>query len=664
MRKIETMTSRRTKCALLSSAALVVGMTMSSGAMAQNCVTSNPLRGGFKEIGNLAASTASSISGSIGNINTVFLTQQTSAFVAAPSNAPPATQGGGVWVRGLGGEVEVSSKSATAAAQTPVINPAIDSGTIACTSTERLNFSGVQVGRDISGLNLLGYNVHWGTTAGYLEAKGKELETGVGQLRSKFEVPFAGLYGVITKDGFFADVNLRYEYYNINLENSALSLHDLPFTAHGWSLTTGAGYNWALGDGWFVEPSAGGIFSRTSVESFNNLGLPPGQLGSGLSGTLSFDPIYSAIGRGTLRVGRNFTAGAFALQPFVTASVFHEFAGDTAASFVTCPNCAFVGATAVTADFRTQTSRVGTWGQYSVGLAGQLINTGWLGFVRGDYRNGEHIDGWTVNAGLRYQYTPDPVVAPAKFSKGPQPPVVVAAPIYWTGFYLGGYFGGAYGTTDVGYAGLATTDPTVSGWIGGGQIGYNYQVGRWVFGVEGDIGSSNIHGHKTCGNSNGQDANGISVGFSPFFLTCGSNADWIATAAARVGWTWDRALFYVKGGAAWTDETVSVGCVLGPSNPFVDAGVVVRSCRNPGAAIFNGYDVSASRSGWMLAYGSEYAFNQNWSAKAEYKYIDFGSKDYVAPDGYRLHSDLQVSTVTVGLNYRFSPWAAPVIAKY
>ena len=79
--------------------------------------------------------------------------------------------------------------------------------------------------------------------------------------------------------------------------------------------------------------------------------------------------------------------------------------------------------------------------------------------------------------------------------------------------------------------------------------------------------------------------------------------------------------------------------------------------------MFNGYDLSASRTGWMIGYGAEYALTPNWSAKAEYKYMDFGSEGYTASDGSRLTSDLHVSTVTIGVNYRFS-WFAPVVAKY
>ncbi|MEZ5787727.1 MAG: outer membrane beta-barrel protein [Xanthobacteraceae bacterium] len=516
--------------------------------------------------------------------------------------------------------------------------------------------------QDISRLNLDGFNIHFGTTAGYLGSKNKELE-GPGTFETKLQAPFVGMYGVVTKGAFFADANLRFDYYNVELNDPSLVLFDQPVSAKGLSLTLGAGYHWALANGWFIEPSAGAILGRTRVDSFSAVGLPPGQLGAGLSGTLETKPIDNAIGRWTLRVGRTFTAGNLALQPFATASFFHEFAGDVESSYTTCQNCVFQplvggGAVPVTDTFKSGTTRVGSWGQYSLGVAGQVINTGWLGFVRGDYRNGENIDGWTLNAGLRYQYTPTQPVA-GVYTKGP----VIAAepPVTWTGFYLGGFFGGGYGAADVGFTNLTTVNANPGGWLGGGQVGYNYQVGPYVLGVEGDLGATNIAGSETCGGANGLNAFGVPGGFSPFFMTCKSELDWIATAAARIGYNWDRTLIYLKAGAAWTDETVSANCIIGPFN---GAPGLFRQCTNPAGALVNYLEGSGGRSGWMVGYGTEYALTSNWSAKAEFKYMDFGSKDYAASDGSRLTSELQVSTVTIGVNYRFAPWAAPVVARY
>src|SRR5262249_608457 len=100
--------NRTRKSALLGGSAMLLVLATSSGRMAENCIT-NPatLRGGFAENSGFAASTASSVAAALGNVSTAFLTQQGSAFVAAPANAPPNTMGGGVWARSVGGEVEV-----------------------------------------------------------------------------------------------------------------------------------------------------------------------------------------------------------------------------------------------------------------------------------------------------------------------------------------------------------------------------------------------------------------------------------------------------------------------------------------------------------------------------------------------------------------------------
>ncbi len=78
------------------------------------------------------------------------------------------------------------------------------------------------------------------------------------------------------------------------------------------------------------------------------------------------------------------------------------------------------------------------------------MNTGWLGFVRVDYRNGDNIDGWTGNAGIRYQFTPE-LLAAAMPTKFKAPPRAVIGATNWNGFYVGGYFGAAAGRTDIGF---------------------------------------------------------------------------------------------------------------------------------------------------------------------------------------------------------------------
>jgi opacity protein-like surface antigen len=640
------------KSALLSGSALMLILSSASGAMAQNC-TSTPLRPGFAELGGFAAATASSISGSFGNVSTAFLTQQGSAFVANPGGAPPNTQGGGVWARGVGGEVTVDSRSTTTANQTPVLDPAIDSGTINCTSRQRETFGGIQVGADIARLNWDGWNINFGTTAGYLEANSRELN---GVLRTHFEVPFAGLYAVVTKGGFFADLMLREEFYNITLNDPASNLHNQGLGARGHTVSASAGYQFALQNNWFVEPSAGFTWSRTKIDPLNVVGLPDTgtfadpRPGAELSGTLLFNPVESEIGRLSLRVGTSFTNGNLALQPFATASVFHEFSGDIRSTYTTCANCVFVAGTPVTSTLVTDSSRVGTYAQFSLGLAGQVLNTGLVGFVRGDYRTGDNIDGWTANAGLRYNFLPElPPAVHKGIVKAPPPPVVTA--VNWTGFYVGGFLGMDSGTARISFADGTTSKPKLAGIIGGGQVGYNHQFNRIVLGVEGDIGLTNKQGTRACGNNTGDlDGDGLTDSFSPFFQTCSSGMDWLATLTGRVGFTWERALFYVKGGGAWTQEDISIGCVLGPNN---GAAINARNCINPAGLLTNGSTGSIDRFGWVVGYGSEFALNANWSAKAEFNYIDFGRDNVLTTDGTGLNVKTHLTEVKVGVNYRF-----------
>ena len=78
----------------------------------------------------------------------------------------------------------------------------------------------MQVGADIARLNWSGWNVHLGTTAGYLGAK----STDDAGFSNKFEVPFFGTYVVATKGRFFADLMVRQEFYNVNLNNPGVEL--------------------------------------------------------------------------------------------------------------------------------------------------------------------------------------------------------------------------------------------------------------------------------------------------------------------------------------------------------------------------------------------------------------------------------------------------------
>lgn len=210
----------------------------------------------------------------------------------------------------------------------------------------------------------------------------------------------------------------------------------------------------------------------------------------------------------------------------------------------------------------------------------------------------------------------------------------VVAPIYsWTGFYIGAHVGYGWASKDWDQTfssfGLAL-DRTVSAnepesFLGGGQIGFNWQSGQFVFGVEAD-------GSWT-------DANDCGTAHAVFTAYHGCNqVNWYVTATGRLGVAMDRALLYVKGGAAFADEEhhITFNNVVTTNSP------------------------SETRFGWTVGAGIEYGLAPNWSAKIEYNYMDFGAENHsfnysANPVGLVERWDIsqQVHVVKFGINYRF-----------
>jgi opacity protein-like surface antigen len=682
------------KSHILAAFAVAMAVSASSSAFAQ-CVTTSSSGPGAPFFGpqlNAIAGAAGAASGAfasgLGNLSTAFLSNQGSAFVSAPGDPKPNQDGGGVWARGVGGEftskfsntgtgvVTTSAGTAGLPAGPPINIPAgalNANATVNCTGSVHANFAGSQVGTDISKLNINGWNLHLGTTAGYLSSHATDNFGG----SVNFEVPFIGTYLVATHGRFFADVMLRREFYSADLTQPLVGLFRQQIGANGYSVSTSAGYNFALANNWFIEPSAGFIYTHTNVDTFNVSG---GAISQGAVSALSTNPIESEIGRLSLRVGTTVQNGNIIWQPFASASVFHEFAGNVVSTGTTLPNGAFanagtivpgaVGSFPVSVTGSNSTTRVGTYGQYSLGLAAQVANTGWLGFVRVDYKNGDNIEGWTGNAGIRYQFTPE-MIAAVMPTKAPVKARPYIAPTNWTGFYVGGFVGTAYGRNDIRFANDPTNsgnNPWIAGPIGGVDAGYRYQyANNWVVGVEGDVAAANLRGAKSCGTFNGQDVNGaiVGTGFSPAWFNCQSKASWMATLAAQLGYSWHRTLFYVKAGAAAEDDQVNLSCIFGPlNNQPVGPGFTFGPCRNQVGTVTNGFSTSGNRYGWLIGFGSEFDLGHNWSAKSEYTYIDFGSRTALATDRTTFLRDSgAISQVKVGVNYKFAPGGA-VIAKY
>src|ERR1700760_4706235 len=203
------------KVGLVAGAAVALAFSTSS-ALAQCVQTNNTGPLGVNNIPLLASpvgAASASIAGVIGSVNSVFLTQQGSAFVSAPANPQPNQPGGGVWARGVGGEVDVKSTSVSTGVATAAAGQ--NNTGVTCANQQHENFAGVQVGADIARLNWNGWNVHLGTTAGYLSSKSNDGFA----FSNRVEVPFFGTYVVATHGRFFADLMVREDFYNISLNN-------------------------------------------------------------------------------------------------------------------------------------------------------------------------------------------------------------------------------------------------------------------------------------------------------------------------------------------------------------------------------------------------------------------------------------------------------------
>ena len=159
-----------------------------------------------------------------------------------------------------------------------------------------------------------------------------------------------------------------------------------------------------------------------------------------------------------------------------------EFAGDvTATSLLANADPAINGAVLTT----RSNGGVGTYAQFALGTAAVLGNTGWLGYGRVDYRTGDVIEGWGVSGGLRYQFSPEQRGS-IKDDRAP------AYSYNWSGLYVGAFSGTVWGEgTRFSPTFGTSVDLDFAGWIAGGQVGYNIQHGRWVYGVEADYGLSN-----------------------------------------------------------------------------------------------------------------------------------------------------------------------------
>ena len=200
------------------------------------------------------------------------------------------------------------------------------------------------------------------------------------------------------------------------------------------------------------------------------------------------------------------------------------------------------------------------------------------------------------------------------------PPRSVVSYYNWTGFYAGINAGYGFGTATWSAAPTANSKP--KGMLVGGTVGYNWQAGAIVYGIEGDFNWSDVKGDATC-----------AVG-----ITCETKSDWLATFRGRVGYAFDRWLPYVTGGGAYGNVKATVSIPI--------AGLAASS--------------SSDQFGWTIGGGLEYAFLGNWTAKIEYLYVDLGSFN-TGPAPIVNNVSFKENIVRAGLNYKFS---GPIFSRF
>jgi outer membrane autotransporter protein len=614
-----------------------------------DCTFGGTLGPGGAQFQSFLAATSNAATAAVTAMNTGFQTQ-TSAFVSSPSSTQPDQFASGAWGRAIGGRMDTDSVSTG-----QVIHKPGDVFSTTCATQTRNDFNGYQGGYDIGRLNFgaSGWNGHVGVTGGFFETSATS-QQGSGTTTS--QVPFIGLYGALVNGGFFIDAQVAAQFYNLSVSEPSISAHGI-MDGHGFGFTSSVGYNWQLGNGYFVEPSGSVIYSSVHLDPLNFsptvLGQPSADRVVTLPSTLTLGDIKTLPARIGVRFGRTFDVGGVSLQPFVTASVWHEFEGNTTANATFIPT--FGSQTGLPGTSSLSSTRIGTFGQYSLGLNATVPGTSWLGYARVDYRNGENIEALSVNGGLRYQFAPTPpvVAAPAPmYTKAVKAPI--APPPTWTGFYVGGFAGGAWAgdvtTTEVApgpglrsfFNGIGTQTSYGVGPSGlaGLDFGYNYQMGSIVAGLEAEGGYLRLSGSAPF-LSNPETISSTKIG------------DWYTALTGRLGVIAGPVLIYAKGGAAIVDVTDSV----------TSACLVCTPKRSVAAAGGNRLGVT-----WAAGAGLEYAFDRRWSLKGEYLALGTGVSNTASGPGlvqctpgvcnsvpqifnWRLDMPI-VQTAKIGINYK------------
>jgi len=243
-----------------------------------------------------------------------------------------------------------------------------------------------------------------------------------------------------------------------------------------------------------------------------------------------------------------------------------------------------------------------------------------------------------VFAGLLVAATCTAPALAADLQRRSAPEVVEAAApaATWTGFYTGVNTGWAWSSFHTGVDAFPAVSgfpqfvgTSVDGAMFGTVVGYNFQRGNWVLGLEGDFVDTSITGTQQA------------IGTPSGAVSATNRIEWLASARGRVGVLWWEGLVYGTAGIAW-QQTTHDAMVVGTT-----AADIVSSSS------------SSTRTGFVVGAGYEWMLNQTWSVRAEYLFYDFGGTDTDAvllPSGATVNSTTgtnTVHTIRFGANLRF-----------
>jgi outer membrane immunogenic protein len=233
----------------------------------------------------------------------------------------------------------------------------------------------------------------------------------------------------------------------------------------------------------------------------------------------------------------------------------------------------------------------------------------------------------------------------------PAPPVTAPAVYNWTGVYVGVNGGWADGISNwsnncpgcqslqssggglpsPGFPGGESGSFSVSGYIAGGTLGANYQIGPWVYGIEGDFDWTHLTGNSgpTCG----------SLSIAQPNVGCETESTWLATLRGRLG--------YAFPGLA--GDSVLIFGTAGAAIARIQTGLIPPST----------FD-TATDAGWAVGAGLEVAFAQNWTAKVEYLFVDLPNVTCSTTTNCQVLAGstvtLNENMVRVGVNFKFGAW--------